>query len=124
IGGPSMVRSAAKNHAYVTIVVDPSDYMAVMSEMQMHKGATTPDRRRMLAAKAFSRTAAYDSAISQWFNGENKLEFPAILTLSGQMKQSLHYGENPHQRAAFYRMGNEPSLATAMQVQGAELSYN
>jgi phosphoribosylaminoimidazolecarboxamide formyltransferase / IMP cyclohydrolase len=124
IGGPSMVRSAAKNHAFVTIVVDPSDYMAVMSEMEMHSGATTKDRRRMLAAKAFSRTAAYDSAISQWFNGQNKMDFPASLTISGQMKQSLHYGENPHQKAAFYRVGNEPSLASAMQVQGAELSYN
>jgi phosphoribosylaminoimidazolecarboxamide formyltransferase/IMP cyclohydrolase len=95
-----------------------------MSDMMTHGGATTPDRRRMLAAKAFSRTSAYDSAISSWFNSHNKMEFPAVLTLSGQMKQSLHYGENPHQRAAFYRVGNEPSLASAMQVQGSELSYN
>lgn len=124
IGGPSMVRSAAKNHAHVTIVVDPADYSAVMADMMANKGATTPERRRMLAAKAFSRTATYDSAISNWLNAQCKNEFPSQLAISGQLKQSLHYGENPHQRAAFYRVGNEPSLATAAQVQGAELSYN
>jgi phosphoribosylaminoimidazolecarboxamide formyltransferase / IMP cyclohydrolase len=124
IGGPSMVRSAAKNHAFVTIIVDPSDYAAVMDEMKSGKNATTPATRRMLAAKAFSRTSAYDSAISSWFNQQNNTPFPTALTISGSLKQSLHYGENPHQKAAFYATGTGPSLATATQVQGAELSYN
>lgn len=124
IGGPSMVRSAAKNHAFVTIIVDPSDYAAVMDEMKSGKNATTPATRRMLAAKAFSRTSAYDSAISSWFNQQNNIPFPTALTISGSLKQSLHYGENPHQKAAFYATGTGPSLATATQVQGTELSYN
>lgn len=125
IGGPSMVRSAAKNHAYVTIVVDPNDYAIVMAEMKAGKGATTLQTRRLLAAKAYSRTAAYDSAISHWFNGHNGTMFPASLTMAGILKQPLHYGENPHQKAAYYVTDAiTPSLATARQVQGVELSYN
>lgn len=124
IGGPAMVRSAAKNHAYVTIITDPEDYAAVMEEMKS-SGATTAGTRRKLAAKAYSRTAAYDSAISQWFNGQNGVQFPKHLSVSGALKQSLHYGENPHQKAAYYVTDSiTPSLATATQVQGAELSYN
>lgn len=124
IGGPSMVRSAAKNHKFVTIVVDPDDYAHVMEEMKTG-GETTAGTRRMLAAKAFSRTAAYDSAISGWMNAQEGTLFPPSLTLSGTLKQSLHYGENPHQKAAYYSTGEAaPSLATATQVQGAELSYN
>ena len=125
IGGPSMVRSAAKNHAFVTIVVDPADYSVVMEEMKSGKGATTPESRRKFAAKAFSRTAAYDSAISHWFNTHNHTPFPTQLTIAGTLKQSLHYGENPHQKAAYYSTDSvTPSLATAKQVQGTELSYN
>ena len=125
IGGPSMVRSAAKNHADVTIVVDPSDYPLVMEEMRANSGTTTLQLRRNLAAKAYSRTSAYDSAISAWFNAQNNTPFPQYLTISGQLKQSLHYGENPHQKAAYYVTDNvTPSLATARQVQGAPLSYN
>ncbi len=125
IGGPSMVRSAAKNHAAVTVIVDPADYALVMEEMKAGQGATTADTRRKLAAKAFSRTAAYDSAISQWFNAQNNVPFPPSLTISGTLKQALHYGENPHQKAAYYVTDSvSPSLATARQVQGAELSYN
>jgi len=125
IGGPSMVRSSAKNHAYVTIVVDPADYAGVMAEMKSSGGATTPETRRVLAAKAYSRTAAYDSAISRWFNGQNDTLFPASLTIAGALKQPLHYGENPHQKAAYYVTDTvTPSLATARQVQGAPLSYN
>ena len=125
IGGPSMVRSASKNHAFVTIVVDPADYTQVMEEMKASANATTHGTRKKLAAKAFSRTAAYDSAISQWFNAQNNTVFPTQLTLSGALKQSLHYGENPHQRAAYYVTDTvTPSLATAKQVQGADLSYN
>jgi len=125
IGGPSMVRSSAKNHAYVTVVVDPADYTQVMGAMKANKGATTAQLRRALAAKAFSRTAAYDSAISQWFNAQNGESFPGVLTVSGTCKQELHYGENPHQKAAYYVTDSvTPSLATARQVQGAPLSYN
>ena len=102
IGGPSMVRSAAKNHEHVAIVIDPADYAAVMEEMISGSGATTRETRRVLAAKAFSRTAVYDSAISQWFNAQNHTFFPASLTVGATLKQSLHYGENPHQKAAFY----------------------
>jgi phosphoribosylaminoimidazolecarboxamide formyltransferase / IMP cyclohydrolase len=124
IGGPSMVRSAAKNHAYVTIVVDPADYALVIEEIKTAKG-TTPETRKKLAAKAFSRTAVYDAAISQWLNAQNGVLFPPSLTVAGALRQSLHYGENPHQKAAFYTYINpRPSLATARQLQGKELSYN
>ena len=125
IGGPSMVRSSAKNHAYVTILTSPSDYAQVMEEMKAHKNATTPETRRALAAKAFSRTAAYDAAISGWFNQQEQNLFPESLTVAGQLKQALHYGENPHQKAAYYATDLvSPSLATANQVQGSALSYN
>jgi len=125
IGGPSMVRSAAKNHAYVTILTDPSDYAAVVSEMQANKNATTQETRKKLAAKAFARTASYDAAISGWFAGVLQEPFPERLTLSGTKMNALHYGENPHQQAAFYASGEEAvSLATAKQAQGSALSYN
>ncbi|MBY0407880.1 MAG: bifunctional phosphoribosylaminoimidazolecarboxamide formyltransferase/IMP cyclohydrolase, partial [Rickettsiales bacterium] len=97
IGGPSMVRSAAKNHQFVTIVVDPADYAGVMEEMKANNNATTHATRKKLSAKAYSRTAAYDSAISAWFNAQNGEMFPTALTLSGARKDVLHYGENPHQ---------------------------
>lgn len=124
IGGPSMVRSSAKNHAYVTIVTDPADYALVMNEMRA--GGTTPETRKKLAAKAFARTAAYDAAIANWFAASGKGElFPAIFQLSGMRMQTLAYGENPHQQAAFYGFGNpRPGLASAHQLQGKELSYN
>ncbi len=125
IGGPSMVRSAAKNHAFVTIVVDPADYAGVMAEMTAHKNATTHETRKKLAAKAYSKTASYDSAISQWFNAQNGDMFPQALTIAGSLKAPLHYGENPHQKAAYYVTDAvTPSLATAKQAQGAPLSYN
>ena len=125
IGGPSMVRSAAKNHAHVTIVTDHADYALVSEEMTANKNATTLETRKKLAAKAYSRTSAYDSAISQWFNAQNNNPFPQTLTVSGSLKQSLHYGENPHQKAAYYVTDTvSASLATARQVQGAPLSYN
>lgn len=125
IGGPSMVRSAAKNHAFVTIVVDPADYAGVMNEMKGNANTTLPATRKTLAAKAYSRTAAYDSAISQWFNGINGEMFPQALTVAGALKATLHYGENPHQKGAYYVTDAvSPSLATAKQVQGSPLSYN
>jgi phosphoribosylaminoimidazolecarboxamide formyltransferase / IMP cyclohydrolase len=125
IGGPSMVRSAAKNHEFVTIVTDPADYSAVMEEMKDGGGATTHKTRKLLAAKAYSKTAAYDAAISSWFNSQNETPFPKNLTIAGKLQQPLHYGENPHQKAAFYAAGEVVgTLAGAKQVQGAELSYN
>ncbi len=125
IGGPSMVRSAAKNHESVTIVTDPSDYAIVIEEMRANNNATSLKTRKILAAKAYSKTASYDAAISHWFNAQNETPFPQNLAIAGKLKQSLHYGENPHQRAAFYATGETTeTLADAKQVQGTELSYN
>lgn len=125
IGGPAMVRSAAKNHAYVAVVTDPADYAAVMAEMEANGGATTLALRRRLAAAAFARTATYDAAIGAWFAGALGETFPQRLAFGGTLKQRLRYGENPHQEAAFYAGGaGRPGIATAEQVQGKELSYN
>lgn len=125
IGGPAMIRAAAKNHAFVTVVVDPSDYGQLMAEMEQGGGATTLDFRKALAATAYSRTAAYDAAISGWFSGELGQAFPARAVFAGELRQTLRYGENPHQEAAFYTDGGErPGIATAEQVQGKELSFN
>lgn len=125
IGGPSMVRSAAKNHESVTIVTDPADYAGVIEEMKTSGGATSLKSRKLLAAKAYSKTASYDAAISSWFNNKNETPFPKNLTIAGKLQQSLHYGENPHQKAAFYATGEaNGTLARARQMQGAELSYN
>jgi len=125
IGGPALIRAAAKNHADVTVVVEPEDYAAVMAEMAAHDGATTPALRRRLAATAFARTASYDAAISRWFSRVNDEPFPKRFALAGALKQTLRYGENPHQQAAFYATGaTRRGVATATQVQGKELSYN
>lgn len=125
IGGPSMVRSAAKNYHDVTVVTDPADYSAVLEEIRAN-GCTTPQTREKLAAKAFARTAAYDAAISAYFARKLGDPFPPTLNLSFRRRSSLRYGENPHQPAAFYV---EPSVthvcaATAEVLQGKELSYN
>lgn len=125
IGGPAMIRSAAKNHAHVTVVVDPSDYRAVMDDMGANGGAVGEDLRRRLAAKAYARTGAYDAAISSWFAGELEDPFPERLVLSGKRRDVLRYGENPHQEAAFYFGGTpRPGIATANQIQGKTLSFN
>lgn len=125
IGGPSMVRSAAKNHESVTVVTDAEDYALIMEEMEANANATTAITRQKLAAKAFSKTASYDAAISSWFNEHVKEPFPQKLVIPGTLKQALHYGENPHQKAAFYINGKtEGTLAGAKQIQGTELSYN
>jgi phosphoribosylaminoimidazolecarboxamide formyltransferase/IMP cyclohydrolase len=121
IGGPSMVRSAAKNHAYVAIVTDPADYAIVA------RGETTLEERRRLAAKAFAATATYDSMIARWFGLEDQKEqFPATLPFTLEAPTVLRYGENPHQQAAFYRPAgpSTPGIGQARQVQGKELSYN
>jgi phosphoribosylaminoimidazolecarboxamide formyltransferase/IMP cyclohydrolase len=126
IGGPSMVRSAAKNHQFVTIVTDPADYPTLMAELDT-KGATSLDFRRKCAAKAFSATAAYDAMISQWFAFADQQQFfPDMLAVNGNRVAELRYGENPHQKAALYTpVGpHGRGIAQAEQLQGKELSYN
>ena len=125
VGGPAMIRAAAKNHRDVTVVVDPLDYDKVLGEMQDGDGDTTLPTRRWLAAKAFSRTSAYDAAIAQWFASEMHDPFPPEIVFFGQRVQELRYGENPHQSAALYGWpGQPPGIATARQLQGKQLSYN
>jgi phosphoribosylaminoimidazolecarboxamide formyltransferase/IMP cyclohydrolase len=126
IGGPSMVRSAAKNHAFVTIVTDPADYPLLLEQLDAH-GGTTLDFRKKLAAKAYALTAAYDSTISQWFAFADQGErWPDSWTRASTLKMPLRYGENPHQQAALYLPVGPAArgVAQAAQVQGKELSYN
>ncbi|HUI90678.1 MAG TPA: bifunctional phosphoribosylaminoimidazolecarboxamide formyltransferase/IMP cyclohydrolase [Chitinivibrionales bacterium] len=122
IGGPAMIRSAAKNHAYVTVVVDPADYAAVAGAIQ--GGGVPHDLRKFLAVKAFGHTADYDSAIDVYFSRKYLNE--EVLRLNFRNGTELRYGENPHQSAVFYksRECTEPSMATAVQLHGKELSYN
>ncbi len=125
IGGPALIRAAAKNHARVAVVTDPGDYAELMADMKASNGAVSAALRRALAAKAFARTGAYDAAISQWFARQQAAEFPERIVLAGALRQALRYGENPHQRAAFYLDGSgRAGIATARQIQGKELSYN
>ncbi len=127
IGGPSMVRSAAKNHVHVAIVTDPADYPELIGELDSHGGMTSLPFRKRLAAKAFAATAAYDSAISQWFAfGDQQERFPNSLTVSMNRGSALRYGENPHQEAALYLPSGPHGLgiAQAEQVQGKALSFN
>ncbi|GLQ16689.1 bifunctional phosphoribosylaminoimidazolecarboxamide formyltransferase/IMP cyclohydrolase [Maritalea porphyrae] len=124
IGGPAMIRAAAKNHAAVTVIVDPDDYEKVMEEINEHGEVPLKSRQRF-AAKAYARTAAYDAAISSWF--AETLEFDDIpyRSFSGKLDQVMRYGENPHQWAAFYKDGSDRvGVATAEQIQGKALSYN
>jgi phosphoribosylaminoimidazolecarboxamide formyltransferase / IMP cyclohydrolase len=124
IGGPAMIRSAAKNHAHVAVLTEPSQLAEARAEIEA-RGGTTLALRRRLAAAAYARTAAYDAAISGWFAAQAGEEFPPRLAFAGGLKQTLRYGENPHQRAAFYTDGTaRPGIATAVQAQGKELSYN
>ncbi len=125
IGGPAMIRGAAKNHADVTVVVDREDYDKVLAELAAHGGATTLALRRALAAKAYARTAAYDAAISNWFADQLNDPAPGWRAVGGHLVEALRYGENPHQTAAFYRTPQDrPGVATARQLQGKQLSYN
>ncbi len=127
IGGPSMVRSAAKNHAFVTIVTDPADYDELLAELDRNGGATSLDFRKRMAAKAYALTAAYDSIISQWFAfGDQQQRWPESWTFSSRLKMELRYGENPHQQAALYIPAGPHArgIAQAQQVQGKSLSYN
>ena len=124
VGGPAMIRAAAKNHAHVTVVVDPADYDAVLSEIE-ESGTSSNTTRTRLAAKAFARTASYDAAISQWFARNTEEQCPDFVAVGGSLIQRLRYGENPHQWAGFYRtLEKRPGVASARQVQGKELSYN
>ena len=126
IGGPSMVRSAAKNHAFVAIVTDPADYAALLAELDQHGGTTLEFRKRM-AAKAFALTAEYDSIVSQWFSfGDQGQRWPESWTVASRLKMPLRYGENPHQQAALYVPVGPTGrgIAQAEQVQGKELSFN
>ena len=128
IGGPAMIRSAAKNHAFVTVVFDPTDLTDVMREMEQNAGATTDALRRHLAARAFARTSEYDGHIAAWFAAQvadASAALPAQLTINAMRTLSLRYGENPHQVGALYRTNDaRPGVASARQVQGKELSYN
>jgi phosphoribosylaminoimidazolecarboxamide formyltransferase/IMP cyclohydrolase len=125
IGGPAMVRASAKNHAYVTIVTDPEDYARLLVHLQENDGNIGVGLRREMAAKAFALTASYDAAVSNWFSGELGQAFPKSFSASAELSEILRYGENPHQRAAFYKMGEKRNgVATARQIQGKALSYN
>lgn len=129
IGGPTMVRAAAKNHAYVNIVVNATDYPKIIAEMQANNGGTCYETRFDLAVKAYEHTAAYDGAIANYFGQKvpgGEAEFPRTFNLQFKKAQTMRYGENPHQKSAFYVEENisEASIATAQQIQGKELSYN
>jgi len=125
IGGPAMIRAAAKNHGDVAVVVDGADYAAVLADLSRYDGAVTYTLRRRLAQKAYARTAAYDAAISNWFANELNEPNPPFRALGGSLAEVMRYGENPHQSAAFYRTPEQrPGVATARQVQGKQLSYN
>ena len=128
IGGPAMIRAAAKNHEFVAIVTDPQDYDRVLSDMAEHDGAVTYKTRKHLAATAYSLTATYDSNIASWFVSQmdDKFGYPRRISFSGNLKQTLRYGENPHQTAAIYTVDDSvrPGAALSTQIQGKELSYN
>ncbi len=125
IGGPSLIRGAAKNHDFVAVVTDASDYAELLAQLDGNDGQTTLAFRRTLAAKAYARTGSYDAAISRWFAGQLGEAYPQRQTFGGELRQTLRYGENPHQSAAFYTTGDKrPGIATAKQLQGKELSYN
>jgi phosphoribosylaminoimidazolecarboxamide formyltransferase/IMP cyclohydrolase len=125
VGGPAMIRAAAKNHDGVAVVVDPGDYAHVLEELVRHDGATTLGTRKALAAKAFARTASYDAAIASWFQSRLGDTLPERIVLAGQRSMALRYGENPHQNAALYRNNDgRTGLLDARQLQGKELSYN
>ncbi len=133
IGGPAMIRAAAKNHASVTVIVDSADYPALLAEMSANQGRTTPEFRKRMAAKAYARTAAYDGAISNWLGavvaaggGEGPLPFPPTYTVQVNKAIDMRYGENPHQKGAFYVASSaaDGSIGRARQLLGKELSYN
>jgi phosphoribosylaminoimidazolecarboxamide formyltransferase/IMP cyclohydrolase len=125
IGGPTMIRSAAKNHEYVAVIVDPTDYSAVLTELK-ENGDVSKEAKRKLAAKVFRHTAAYDALISEYLTKQTGEESPETITVTFEKKQDLRYGENPHQKATFYKSPfvAASSIAYAKQLHGKELSYN
>ncbi|CAL4866000.1 Bifunctional purine biosynthesis protein PurH [Asticcacaulis sp. MM231] len=124
IGGPAMIRSSAKNHPYVSVCVDKAGMDEVLAALK-HTGTTSLALRKSLAARAFARTASYDAAVSTWFAGQLGDAYPERKTIGATRLQTMRYGENPHQSAAFYKTGEDrPGVATAKQLQGKELSYN
>ena len=125
IGGPAMIRAASKNHKFVTVITDPSDYAGLLDQLKAHDGATTLAFRQKLALTAYAKTAAYDTAVSTWLAGELVEKATRNRSFAGKLAQTLRYGENPHQSAAFYVDGSRrEGVATARQWQGKELSYN
>ena len=125
IGGPAMIRASAKNHAYVTVLTDPSDYPALLKALKADDCQTTYVLRQQFAAKAFARTAAYDAVISNWFAEALSIDMPQYRAIGGSLKEAMRYGENPHQSAGFYVTGDQrPGVATATLLQGKQLSYN
>lgn len=125
IGGPAMIRAAAKNWQGVCTVVDVEDYALVLEEMNANNGGTTAEFRKKMSATAYARTGAYDAAISNWYAAQLDIEYPKRKVFAGELKQTMRYGENSHQSAAFYVTGeNRPGVATAEQLNGKELSYN
>ncbi|MDQ2066250.1 bifunctional phosphoribosylaminoimidazolecarboxamide formyltransferase/IMP cyclohydrolase [Xinfangfangia sp. CPCC 101601] len=125
IGGPAMIRAAAKNHKFVSVITDPADYAELLAQLDANDGATTLAFRQRLALTAYARTAAYDTAVSTWLAGALAEPSPKYRSFAGRLAQPLRYGENPHQKAAFYTDGSSrPGVATAKQWQGKELSYN
>ncbi len=123
IGGPALIRAAAKNHAHVAVVTEPAQYATVLAALR-EEGGTGEELRVHLAGAALARTAAYDAAIAAWFARQAGERLPERLTISGTRRQALRYGENPHQQAALYGTDDRPGIAQARQVQGRELSYN
>ncbi|MBX5104197.1 bifunctional phosphoribosylaminoimidazolecarboxamide formyltransferase/IMP cyclohydrolase [Rhizobium lentis] len=125
IGGPAMIRASAKNHAYVTILTDPSDYAEFTGQLLAEDGKTAYAFRQRMAAKAYARTAAYDAVISNWFAEALSIDTPRHRVIGGALKEEMRYGENPHQKAAFYVTGEKrPGVSTAVLLQGKQLSYN
>ncbi|TLX05790.1 bifunctional phosphoribosylaminoimidazolecarboxamide formyltransferase/IMP cyclohydrolase [Rhizobium sp. MHM7A] len=125
IGGPAMIRASAKNHAYVTILTDPDDYAEFKEQLSADDGKTAYAFRQRMAAKAYARTAAYDAAISNWFAEALAVDTPRHRVVGGVLKEEMRYGENPHQKAAFYVTGEKrPGVSTAVLLQGKQLSYN
>ena len=126
IGGPSMIRSAAKNHENVCVITDPGDYKAIDKILEKNLGSTSLEERKLYASKAFSKTAFYDSLISQWFNKQLSVSWPKTITIAGQLVDQLRYGENPHQKSAVYKKvdKNLDGIVNAKLLQGKALSYN
>ncbi|MBY3157803.1 bifunctional phosphoribosylaminoimidazolecarboxamide formyltransferase/IMP cyclohydrolase [Rhizobium laguerreae] len=125
IGGPAMIRASAKNHAYVTTLTDPADYAELLEQLSADDGKTAYAFRQRMAAKAYARTAAYDAMISNWFAEALSIDMPRHRVIGGALKEEMRYGENPHQKAAFYVTGEKrPGVSTAALLQGKQLSYN